>query len=188
MWCSSAQLVISDLSNWALEQHILDYSDECFGSFVWKVIESKDHTTSVEVQRHFGFLVTAWIKVGTPSLEQLNSVSKILNRNVHDAGIDKERGAWKKYYLDKLKEREDNGECSFSRMKDRVARDSEECKADLKHTQSDAVEKCQAEMGHAIAHLAEDTLVNITSTVSRNARANLETFINDELAPRERGC
>ena len=51
-------------------------------------------------------------------------------------------------------------------MKDRVARDSEEYKADLKRKQSDAVKQCQAEMRHAIAHLAEDTIGSITSTVS----------------------
>ena len=40
-------------------------------------------------------------------------------------------GARKKYHLERLKEREDQWEYSFSRMKDRVARESEECKADL---------------------------------------------------------
>ena len=106
---------------------------------MWKVIESKDHTTLVEVQSYFGFLVTGWTKVGTPSLEQLNSVGKILARNVHDAGIHKERGARKKYYLEKLKEREDQCEYSLSRMKDSVARDSGECEAGPKHKQSDPV-------------------------------------------------
>ena len=58
---------------------------------------------------------------------------------MHDADIDKERGAWKNYYLERFKEREDQCEYSLSRMKDRVARDSGECKADLKRKQSDAV-------------------------------------------------
>ena len=55
-----------EISNKALEQHIQDYSDECFGSFVMKVIESKDHTTLVEVHSYFGFVVTGWTKFGTP--------------------------------------------------------------------------------------------------------------------------
>ena len=177
-----------EISNWALEQHIQDYSDECFGSFVWKVIESKDHTTVVEVQSYVGFVITAWTKVGTPSLQQLHSVSKVLYRIVHNTGIDKERGAWKKYYLERLREREDQCEYSLSRMKDRVARDSGECKADLKRKQSDAVNQCQAEMRHAIAHLEEGTIGSITSTVSCNVRADLETFIKDQLAAREGGC
>ena len=133
---------------------------------MWKVIESKDHTTLVGVESYFAFVVAAWTKVGTPSLQQLNSVSKVFDRNVHNAGINKERGAWKKCYLGMLKEREDKCEYILSRMKDRVARDSEEYKADLKRKQSDAVKQCQAEMRHAIAHLAEDTIGSITSTVS----------------------
>ena len=187
-----------EVSNWALGHHIQDYSDECFGAFVWKIFESKDHTTLVKVQIYFGFLATAWTKVGAPSLEQLNSASNILDRNVHDAGMDKERGAWKKYYIEKLKKREDQREYRLSRMKDRVARGREECKADLKHKQSEAIKQCQAEMRHAVAHLAEDTIGSITSTVSRNVkadldtalrniRARLETFVKDQLELRERG-
>ena len=72
---------------------------------MWKVIESKDHTTLVGVESYFAFVVAAWTKVGTPSLQQLNSVSKVFDRNVHNAGINKERGAWKKCYLGMLKER-----------------------------------------------------------------------------------
>ena len=162
------------------------------------MIESKDHTTLVEVQSYFGFLITTWTKVGTPSLEQLNSANKILDRNVHDAGIDKERGAWREYYLEKLKEREDRCESSLSRMKDGVACGSEEWKADLKHEQSAAVKQCGAEMRHAIAHLAEGTIGSITSTVSRNVkadldtasrniRADIETFVKDQLESKERG-
>ena len=81
-----------ELSNWALEKHIQDYSDECFGSFVWKVIESKDHTTLVEVQSYFGFVVTTWTKVGTPGSQQLNSVRKFLDRNVHKISASGQRG------------------------------------------------------------------------------------------------
>ena len=102
--------------------------------------------------------------------------------------FDRERGAWKKYYLETLKEREDQCKYSLSRMKDRFERGREECMADLKRTQSDAVKEYQAEMRHAIAYLAKDTIGSITSTVSRNVRADLETFINDKLATREGGC
>ena len=77
----------TEISNWALEKHIQDYSDECFGSFVWKVIESKDHSTFVEVQSYFGFIVTAWTKADTPTLQQHNSVSRILDSNMHNASI-----------------------------------------------------------------------------------------------------
>ena len=62
-------------------------------------------------------------------------------------------------------------------MKDRVARDSEECRPDLKRTKTNAAKQCRAKMRHAIAHSEEDIIGSITSTVSRNVRADLETFI-----------
>ena len=54
--------------------------------------EIKDHTTLVEIQNYAGFVVTTWTKVGTPSRQQLHSVCIVLDRNVHSAGIDKDRG------------------------------------------------------------------------------------------------
>ena len=103
---------------------------------------------------------------------------------MHDADIDKERGAWKNYYLERFKEREDQCEYSLSRMIDWGARENEECKADLKRKHSDALKQCQAEMRHAIPYLAGDTIGSITSTVSRSVRANLRTIMKDQLAAR----
>ena len=92
-----------EISSRALEQYIQDYFDECFSSFVLKVIASNDHTTSVEVQSYFGFVVTAWTKVGTLTLQQLKSVSKVFDRNVHNGGIDKKPGAWRQYFFERLR-------------------------------------------------------------------------------------
>ena len=52
-----------------------------------------------------------------------------------------------------------------SKTKDRLARDNEECLADLEHKQSEV-----------IAHQADDTIGSITATVTKNVRADVENF------------
>ena len=53
------------------------------------------------------------------------SARKRLDSNVQAKGFDRERGAWKKYNLEKLKEHEDEGRRSLSRTKARLKRENE---------------------------------------------------------------
>lgn len=59
-----------EVADRALGQNIQDYPDKVFGSFVWAVAESKNLDTSLKASSFFGFVVTWWTKVGTPSLNQ----------------------------------------------------------------------------------------------------------------------
>ena len=70
------------LPSWSPTLNIADYRDKYFGSFVWEGIESKGHGTLVNAQSFFGFLTTAWTKVGTPSSDQLISASITFDSNV----------------------------------------------------------------------------------------------------------
>ena len=62
------------------------------------------------------------------------------------------------------------------------------------YTQSEMIDDVRSEMRQtsseateAIAHLAEDTICSITSTVSRNVRAELHNFIREKTY-RPTGC
>ena len=45
----------AEIANWATKQDIEGFPDKWFGSFVWKVVESKDNDTLVEAQHFFSF-------------------------------------------------------------------------------------------------------------------------------------
>ena len=119
----------------------------------------------MEAQRFFEFLTSAWAKAATPSLDQIVSARKLLDSNVQAEGVDREREAWKKYYLEKLKEQEDECEHSLSRTKPRLERENEARLVQLTHKQSAVMDDVRAEIRQtsseateAIAHLAEDTI------------------------------
>ena len=98
----------AEIAIWTIKQCVEDYSDKSFGTFVWNVIERGECDDLVEAQRFFEFLTRAWAKAATPSLDQIVSAGKRLDINVQAKGVDRERGAWKKYYLEKLKSRKTN--------------------------------------------------------------------------------
>ena len=52
----------------------------------------------------FEFLTSAWAKAATLSSDQMVSARKRLDSNMQAKRVDRERGAWNKYYLEKLKE------------------------------------------------------------------------------------
>ena len=116
---------VKENAEWATNLNIADYPDKCVGSFVWEVVESNDHNTLVDAKSFFGFVPTARIKVETPSLDQLIAAKKPLDNHVLAAGINNERGAWKRFYKKKLNEREGEYFYNLSKTKDRIARDNE---------------------------------------------------------------
>ena len=98
------------------------------------------------------------------------SARRLLNSNVQAKEVDRERGAWKKYYLKKLKEQEDECRRSLSRTKARLEREDETYLVELTHKQLEVVDDVRAEIRQtsseateAIAHLAEDTIGSVTS-------------------------
>ena len=70
-----------------------------------------------------------------PKLDQMVSARKLLDSNVQAKGVDRERGAWKNYYLEKLKEQDDECKRSLGRTKARLERENEACLVEL-HTVS----------------------------------------------------
>ena len=162
----------ADIVNWTITQGVEDYSDKSFGTFVMNVIEREEYEDLMEAQRFFEFLTGTWAKAATTSLDQIVS-ARTLDSNVQAEGVDYERGAWKKYYLDKLKKQEDECRHSLSRTKARLERENKECLAELTHKQSTVMDSVRAEIRQTsseatevIAHLAEDTIISITSTVT----------------------
>ena len=117
----------AEIANWTIKQGVEDYSDKSFGTFVWNVIERGEYDDLVEAQRFFEFLTSAWAKAAAPSLDQMISARKRLDGNVQAMEVDGERGAWKKYYLEKLKEQEDEFKRSLGRTKARLEREDEPC-------------------------------------------------------------
>ena len=95
---------VAEISRWAIRQGGEDYSDKSFGTFVWNVMERRAYDDLVEVQRFSEFLTSAWAKAATPSLDRMVSARKLLDSNVQAKRVDREREAWNKYYLEKLKE------------------------------------------------------------------------------------
>ena len=76
----------------------------------------------MEAQRVLDFLTGAWAKASTASLDQMVSARNPLDSKVQAEGVDRERGAWKKYYQKKLKEKEDECRRSLRRTKTRLER------------------------------------------------------------------
>ena len=150
--------------------------------------ESKNHDALLEAQSFFHFAFTAWTKVGTPSVYQLNTVGKAIDSNVHLTGLDSDRGAWRRFYEKNTTEMEDECRRSLIGTKDSLARDHEECTTHLKRKQSNAIEECKTEMrqnsSEAIVNLAEDTIGNILATVSRTFRGNMKSIVKERLATR----
>lgn len=144
--------------------------------------ENKEHGTFLDAQSFFGFVVTAWTKVRTPTLDQLNAVRKIIDSNVYSTGIDSERGAWRRFD-EKNTTKMDESQLKLIRTKNRLARDHEECTTRLKRKQSDAIEECKKEMKQnsykAIAHLAEDTIGSFRTTVSRTFRVDMKSILRE---------
>ena len=87
-----------------------------------------------------------WAEAAAPSLDQMVSASKRLDSNVQAKEVDRERGAWKNYYLEKLEEQEDECRRSLSRAKSRLERENEACLAELTPKQSAAVDDVRAEI------------------------------------------
>ena len=113
---------------------------------------------------------------------------KRLDSNVQAKGVDHERGAWKKYYLGKLKEQEDECGRSLIRTRARLEREKEACLVELTHKQSAVIDDVREEVRQtslaateAIAHLAEDTIGSIASTVTCNVRAELHNIVRQNL-------
>ena len=144
----------------------------------------------MEAQRFFEFLISAWAKPATPSLDQMVSARKLLDSNVQAKEVDRERGAWKKYYLEKLMEQEDECERSLSCTKAGLERENEACLVEHTHKQSAKdyvraeIVQTSSEAAEAIAHLAEDTIGSIKSTVTRNdiyVRSELYNIVRENL-------
>ena len=102
--------------------------------------------------------------------------------------VDRERGAWKKYYLEKLKKQEEECKRGLGRTKTRLERENEAYLVELTHKQSAVMDAVRAEIRQtsseateAIAHLAEGTIGSITSTVTRNVRAELLSIVTGNL-------
>ena len=74
------------------------------------------------------------------------SARKLLDSKVQAKGVGRERGAWKKYYLEKLKEQEDECRRSLSRTKARLERENEACLVELAHKQSAVMGDVRAEI------------------------------------------
>ena len=160
----------AEIANWTIKQGVEDYSDKSTGTFVWNAIERGEYEDLMEAQRFFEFLTSACAKAATPSLDQMVSTRKLLDSNVQAKGVDRKRGARKTYYLETLKEQEDECRRSISRTNARLERENEACLLELAHKQSAVMDDARAEMRQtsseameAIAHLAEDTVGSITS-------------------------
>ena len=93
------------LDHQAKRRRLLRY---VIGTFVWNVIERGKYEDLMEAQRFCAFLISAWAKAVTPSSHQMVSARKFLDSNVQAKEFDRERGAWKKYYLEKLRSRKKN--------------------------------------------------------------------------------
>ena len=116
------------------------------------------------------------------------SARNLLDSNVQAKGVDRERGAWKKNYLEKLKEQEDECGRSLVRTKARLERENEACLVELTHKQSAAMDDVKAEIRQtssgateAIVHLAEDTIGYIMSIVTFNVRTELHNIVRENL-------
>ena len=120
----------AEIANWTIEHGVEEYSDKSFGTFAWNVIERGQYDDLVEAQRFFEFLTRACVKAATPSLDQMVSARQLLDRNVQAKGVDRERGAWKKYYLEK---QEDECKRRLGHTKARLERENEACLVELTH-------------------------------------------------------
>ena len=78
----------------------------------------------MEVQRFFEFLTSAWAKVATIRIDHTVTSRNLLDGIVQAKGVDRERGAWQKYFLCKLKEQEDECGRSLSRTQARLEKES----------------------------------------------------------------
>ena len=116
------------------------------------------------------------------------SAKKSLDSKVQTRVVDRERGAWKKYYLEKLKEREDECRRSLCRTKARLEVGKEACLVELTHRQSAVMDdvrtkiwQTSSEATQAFAHLAEDTTGCVSSTPTFNVRAELNNVVRKNL-------
>ena len=66
----------AEIVNWTINQGVEDNSDKSFGTFVCNVIERGEYEDSMEAQRFFEFLTSAWAKAATLSLDQMISARK----------------------------------------------------------------------------------------------------------------
>ena len=149
---------------------------------MWNVIKRGGHEDLMETQPFFEFLTSAWAK------DQMVSARKLLDGKVQAKGVDRERGAWKQYYLEKLEEQENECTRSLSRTKARLERENKATLVKLTHKQSAVMDDVRAEIRQtsseateAIVHLAEDTIGSITSTVTYNVRAKLHNSVRENL-------
>ena len=99
----------------------------------------------MEAERFFEFLTRAWAKAATPSVDEMVSARKRFDSNVQAKGVDREREAWKKLYLEKLKELDEKCQRSIDRTKARLERENEACLEELTHKQSAEIDYVRAE-------------------------------------------
>ena len=85
----------------------------------------------MEAQPFFEFVISAWAKAATLSSDQMVSARKRPDSNMQAKGVDRKRGAWEKYYLEKLKEQEVECGRRLSRTKARLERENEACLSEL---------------------------------------------------------
>ena len=182
----------AEIANWTIKHGVEDYFDKSFATFVWNVIERGKYEDLMEPQRLYEFFTSAWAKAATPSLDQIVSPRKLIDSNVQVKGVDGERGAWERYHLEKLKKRENECGRRLSRTKARLERENESYLGEFAHKLSAVMDDVRAEIRQtsskapeAIAHLAEDTIGSITSTVTCNGRPELPYIVRENLPANE---
>ena len=123
----------AEIDNWIITQGVKTYSVKSFGTFVWKAIENGECEDLMEAHRLFVCLPAHGTKLPPQNIDQMVSARTLFDSNVQAEKVDHEREAWKKYYLEKLKEQEDECGRSLSRRKARLERENEACPVEISH-------------------------------------------------------
>lgn len=69
-------------------------------------------------------------------------------------GVDSERGVWKRFDQNTCKER--GGECLYSLNRTKAILERQECKAEFKRKQSNAIEECNADVRQILLEAKEE--------------------------------
>ena len=100
----------------------------------------------MESQLFVELRTSAWDKDATQSVNQMVSARSLLDSNVQAKRFDQERGAWKKYFLEKLKEQEDECGRRLSRTKATLERENDARLVECTYNQSAVIADVFAEI------------------------------------------